>query len=329
MSIELYNTPQSKSQWLCIESQEIQQQLTPLLNEIDHQFNTVNPIEGWSLNDQKKSHITLYMGWNSKLNKNLQKELLERIRDSINDKPFTLKITPQNSTIGINDNFVILNFSDSKLYNLQKKVQKVAQKFIHEKGITKNDSWFDKDYNLHISLGSIDPEFRGSSKLKGKFRGEWRENLLNNYLTKPATKKITSIDLVCVNNSSLAKEEKKYYILGKVKLPKNNILNDKVSFPCQIKCLTKKLNKISQKGNIIDVQVDNSFNQYLNRPSINVTFDNIDDAEEILSRADGGRIYHNNDSYMIRLGENRLKNLFPNQGERLYRDIVARALYQD
>lgn len=330
MTIELYQTPQTHNQWLSVGSQGIHRQLSSLLNEINRQFTKVNPIVGWSLNDPEKSHITLYMGWDSELDKNLQSDLLERIKDAINNKTFTLEINRNNSTISINDNYVILNVGDDNLSKLQKKIQKTTKKFIDEKGIPKNESWFDKKYNPHISLGTIDYSFRSLSKLKGKFRGNWRENLLNNYLIQPIFQKVNSIELLGVNDPILPKEEKEYYLLGRINFEESNEINEEFYFPYQKKHLIKRLNKISKTGHIINVQVKNNLNQYTNtkEASIYVTFDNKNDAMEILNKAKSGKIYHEDGHFMIKLGKNCLKNLFPSKGKQIYRDIVTNSSFE-
>lgn len=327
MSVNLFNTPSTKSQWLCIGTQNIHQQLRPLLDAINNQFTKINHISGWSLNDPDKSHITLYMGWNSSLNQNLQEDLLTRISHVIAETPaFDLILTPHNTSINISDNYVILKVADPTLNFLQKKVQEVTKRFIQEKNLPQNGTWFDKDYKLHLSLGSIDNQSRSvNNKLSGKYRATWRDNLLNSHLQHPITQKIESIDLFGVNDPSLLKEEKNYYTLGQVNLLKSSV--DGCDFSFRAKDLRRNLNAISNKGNVTDLKLGYEINQVTHKRDtfIEVSFDNKQDAQIILQEANlGNKIYSQNGTHMIRLGRKRLQNLFPDIGSQLYSDIVKR-----
>lgn len=316
MKVQLYSTPQTSSQWLCIRSQDLHNQLTPVLNEVNHQFTNVNKIPGWKLNDVSKSHITLYMGWNSVLDQNEQRELLEKIMAVINRRNFIINLTPNNTLLHISNYYVELRISDPKLSKLQKTIQTVAEDFIIEKGIDKNGKWFNKNYNTHITLGHIDNISRtGNNKLIGKFKNTWKDNVLNQHFTSPATQKITSIDLLGINDPSLAREEKEYYLLGEIQLN-----------PYSKNDLKRRLTNITNNVNSLKkVEVKNTSNPRSNKNEvlIEVSFDNQSDADTILEKANlGNAVFKNNNLYTIRLGKKRLENLFPNEGEVIYSDLT-------
>lgn len=349
----------TSGQWLAIKpTEKFWIQIQPIREIVHQQFNQISE---WHPTELGKSHITLYMGIKTSLNKALQDELMVRIAQALeNTNVFTNSIDSSEMEIRRLGKYLTLHFFNSDQLNaLQTTVQNISKKFILDLGLEKNENWFDRqDFSPHITLGLIDvPQNAISSgpnrderltqfaKKGGKpWLDRLNQDLKSGRYGSNFTTRVSHVNLMGVNDSSLPIAEKKYYTLGSVKLNNNRSLPTQASSPInqpmpvipqqvslsrseyehQLKRILGTICKSSQMGAIIKKGTFIDRNSTEN-PCLNVTFVNKKDAEAVLAKANlGKKIFENRDgTFYIRLGIERMKALCGNvEGTNIFNQLA-------